>query len=126
MNGVDYIRSAVTERGLICDVQEQSDGGAYDNGDYTTVDTVTVAIFDPSSTFSVVSEGGDDDVSLVGLVVPDTNADGNRVEHVGVNQRLVPQNATGQQYRVETKDGHPNDVDPDVWRLGLAKANQSD
>jgi len=124
MDALDYIRSAVTEQTITCDVLREDNDSAY-SSEPQKVDEVDVAIFAPSASSQVVVEGSGEDTSLSGYVVPETDTDGNMVEYVTVNDMLRPQSNTERLYTVRTKVGRPNELDPDLWELGLERANAS-
>lgn len=126
MDALDYMRTSVTDQSVRCDVRRDQSSDSYSGPDYSTVGEVDVAIFDPSSSSVVVTEGSGEDTSLTGLVVPAYDTDGNLNERVHVNDRLRPQSNTAKLYEVRVKDGLPNEIDPDLWRLGLEHANQSE
>jgi hypothetical protein len=124
MDAVDYIRTDVNEQAETCDVLRDTSSHSYDGEDDSKADEVDVAIFAPNSNATVVVEGTDDDTSLTGLVVPDEQSDGSITHHVQVGDVLRPQTNTAKRYNVRVKDGIPNDLAPELFRLGLEHANQ--
>ncbi len=124
MDALSYIQSDIEEQSVACDVL-RDDGGGYNGGNYSKVDTIDVAIHSPSSSSEVVVEGSGEETSLTGKVVPDYDSNGNLLSHVQVNDRLRPQEHSGKLYEVRVKDGVPNELNPDIWRLGLEHANSS-
>lgn len=123
MDTLNYVTASVRENSRRFDVY-RGQGSTY-NGSTEKVDAVDAWVFDPTSTSISVVEGTDEDTSLTGLVVPSYDADGGLVERVHVNDELRLQSNTAKRYLVATKDGVPNELDPELWRLGLSHANSS-
>lgn len=98
--------------------------GAYEST-MQQVDEVDVHLYAPSSSHSVVLEGAGEETGLTGLVIPDRDANGDIIEHVYNNDELRLKSDESVRYNVLVKDGVPDDLDPDLWRLGLEKANTS-
>lgn len=122
MNAEDYLRSAIGDGTRTFEVWRRGDsGGAYES-DFSQVDTVPVHVHSPTSTSQVVTEGSGQETDFTGLVVPDRDASGTVVHHVEVNDQL---RADGHRFDVRVKEGIPNDLDPEYFRLGLARANDS-
>lgn len=124
MDALDAIVASVTDQRITCDVYRDDSTSAY-GGDPSKVGTVDVAIFEPSSSSEVVVEGSGQDTSLTGLVVPTHDSNGDLVHDVEVNDELRVQSNEAKRYDVRVKDGVPNELDPDMWRLGLERANAS-
>lgn len=121
MDALDAIHSCLNEQTVTCAVYRQSDDGPYD-GDMTQVGTVDVAMSAPSPQAQVVIEGSMEDTSLVGHLVPEYDTSGTLIETIHVNDELRPQN-TETRYAVRTKVGVPNELSPELWELGLERAN---
>jgi hypothetical protein len=127
MDTLDYIHDAITEQAIACDIFRPDDSAAvYDDSLVDTGSSVEIAISDPSSTSVVQTEGVGEDISLVGHVVPQTDQNGQLTEVLHVGDQLVPQSAPEKAYDVRTKDGVPNELDPEIWQVGLERANASE
>lgn len=128
MDALDYIHNTITEQSVTCDVLRPADDGStvYDDGFTETGERVNVAVFQPSSSSTVTTEGTGQDVSLTGHLVPSYDKNGDLTVVVEVGDRLRVTDNTAKQYEVRTKDGVPNDLDPEVWQLGLEPANSSE
>jgi hypothetical protein len=124
MDALQFLVTDVTDQAVTCDVYRDTSSDAY-GGSKTKVDSVDVAIFAPSSSSQVVVEGSGDETSFTGLVVPERDENDDLVESVHVNDELRVQGNTEKRFDVRVKDGVPNDLDPELWRLGLDKANSS-
>jgi hypothetical protein len=122
MDATAYIQSDVAEMAITMDVYRKEDSGAY-SGDFTKVGAADVHVFNPSSQQQVVVEGSGEETSMTGLKLPEYDIDDNLVEPVHVNDQL---RVGGKRYDVRVKEGIPNEIDPDLWRLGLDTANTSD
>jgi hypothetical protein len=122
MNALDAIHDCVDAQAKTCAVYRDTDDGPYDS-DRTQVDTVDVAFSSPSAQSQVVIEGSFEETSVVGHLVPEYDTDGALVHTVEVNDELRVSDA--QRYRVETKVGVPNEVEPELWELGLQRANET-
>lgn len=121
---LDEMRIAVEEQSVTCDIYRSSSSGAYSNQS-ATGDTVDIAIFSPTSSSEIVVEGSGQETSMTGLIVPQYDANDNLVETVQVNDELRLQSDGSKRYDVKVKEGHPNEIDPELWRLGLDRANAS-
>jgi hypothetical protein len=127
MDTLDYIHDAITEQAIACDIFRPDDSAAvYDDSLVDTGSSVEIAISDPSSTSVVQTEGVGEDISLVGHVVPQTDQNGQLTEVLHIGDQLVPQSAPEKAYNVRTKDGVPNELDPEIWQLGLERSNESE
>lgn len=127
MDALDYIRTDVKRQSVQCTVFNPDDGStAYNDGFTDTGETIPVAIFQSSSSSQVTTEGTGQDTSLTGHLVPQTDANGDRKTVVTVGDRLQLQSNTAKQYEVRTKDGVPNDIEPELYQLGLEPANSSE
>jgi hypothetical protein len=123
MDALDAIRGCLTEQTVTCDIYHPSGDGPYEGDLVDTGETVDVAIVSPTSQSQLVVEGSGQETSLVGHVVPEYS--NNRLqERVFVNDQLRPHN-TGKRYDVRTKDGVPSPLEPELWQLGLERANAS-
>lgn len=126
MDATAFIQSDVTALADTFDVYRVDDNdtsSAYDNGTFTDTGVdVHVRVHSPSSQQQVVAEGSGQETSYTGFLVPEYDVDGNLAHNVEVNDQL---RMNGKRYDVVVKDGIPNDHDPEIWRLGLDKANQS-
>jgi hypothetical protein len=120
MDALDAIHDCVDAQAMTCAVYRDTDDGPYDD-DLTQVDTVDVAFSSPSAQSQVVIEGSFEETSVVGHIVPAYDTDGALVQSVHVNDELRVSDT--QRYRVETKVGVPNEVEPELWELGLQRAN---
>lgn len=120
MDTLDAIQNSVRDQSVTCNVYRDTDDGPYDSG-HTQVDTVAVAFSSPSAQSQVVIEGSFEETSVVGHIVPAYDSDNTLVHTVEVNDELRVSDA--QRYRVETKVGIPNEIDPELWELGLQRAN---
>jgi len=123
MDTEDYFQCSVTEQSYEFAVWEQGDS-SYDSEMTDTGQTVQMAVSDVNSQFSVTTEGADQDVSYRGLIEPTYSDDGSIESVVDVTDELRRVNGQ-QRYVVETKSGRPNDIDPELWEVGLRRANQS-
>lgn len=122
MDALQFIQSDLTQQAVTCDVRREDSG--YSSDGETVVDTTEVAIFAPASSSQVVVEGSDEATSYTGLAVPQTDSNGQLTEVIEVGDVLAPQN-TGKRYRVRVKEGVPNSMAPELWRLGLDRDNAS-
>jgi len=120
MHTLQYIHSRLSNQATTCDIVREP-SNSYD-GEQTSVGTVDVTIHAPTSSSQVVVEGADENTSLSGLVTPPETGD----LDIQVGDTLIPQTDTSKRYRIETIDGHPTDLDPDIYELGLSRANASD
>lgn len=122
---LDEMRIVVEEQSVTCDIYRSSSSGAYSNS-AATGDTVDVAIFAPTSSSEIVVEGSGQETSMTGLLIPQYDATASLVETVEVNDELRLQSDGSKRYDVRVKEGHPNEIDPELWRLGLDRANVSE
>jgi hypothetical protein len=90
------------------------------------VGTIDVTVFEPSSQQRVTIEGTSEDTSLTGLAVPQYDNNGDLQHVVEVSDRLKPQSRPERQYEVRAKNGLPNELDPELWQLGLDVATSSE
>jgi len=119
MNAREYIVTDVADRATTCDIYRSDSDGVY-NSDYERVGETAVYIFSASSTTTISIEGSGQDTSLVGLTTPSYGRQGKLVHDVEVNDQL---RVNDRQYRVETKDAIGDELDPQLWQLGLERAN---
>lgn len=120
MDALDYIRTTVNDDAVTCDIYRSSESGSYSGPDHTdTGETVQVAIFAPSSSAQIVTEGVEADTSLTGLVVPETDESGNIQQTVQVTDQLRVSDNTVKRYSVRSVTGVPNDLEPELFRVGL-------
>jgi len=126
MDPMDYIHTDLTDQSVTCAVYRSSGSGVYNDGLSDTGETVEVTLSEPSSSSVSHVEGIDEDTSLVGQVVPEYDDNGDLTERLEVNDELRAIAYEGKRYEVSTKDGIPNELDPEIWALGLEPANQSD
>jgi|APHM01.1.fsa_nt_gi hypothetical protein len=126
MDGLDAIRREVATQSHQMSVWRQQSKTTYGSDDRTNVGTAYVSVSEPSSSSTVEAEGTDSTITLVGYVDPSyaPYGEANRVD-VQVTDELRLTANEAQRYVVETRDGLPNDLDAEVIRLGLRKANQS-
>lgn len=125
MDALTFMQADVTSQAVTCNVYDSTSERQYGGGGKTKVDQVDVAIFAPSSSSEVVVEGSGQETSFTGLVVPRYGPDGTLIHHVDVNQELRVAADESKRYEVRVKEGVPNDLDPEIWRLGLERANDS-
>lgn len=114
------IQYHVTDQAVTCDIYRADDSDVYDES-MSQVGTVEVAISDATSTSQLVVEGMDNEISVVGHVVP-TYTNNSLDDPLRVGDELRPQ-ATAQRYDVQTKVGVPNEIEPELWVLGLDRAS---
>jgi len=125
MDALEAILGCVNRQAVTCDIYRDTGNGPYDDTLSDTGETVDIAIFAPNSQSQVVVEGSGQETSFTGHIVPEYDANGNLVDPVRVNDELRPQNTT-KRYDVRVKDGVPNEMDPEIWQLGLDRANASE
>lgn len=123
MDVLDYFASSVKNQAYTFDVYRNTGGNSYSE-EKQKVGEVTVSISDRSSQSQTTVEGSDESVNFKGLLNPQYDENGTLTEVVFVNDELWRQNGE-QRYVVKTKDGRPNDIEPDLWELGLDRANSS-
>jgi len=121
MDAIDYFNAEITDQSHAVTVHRETGGTSYD-ASREQVDTVRMSVTDLSAQSSTVTEGTDQDISYRGLLNPHYNTDGELTTVVKVGDELRVADGV-RRYRVETKVGRPNDIDPDVWELGLSRAN---
>jgi hypothetical protein len=119
MDALTYIQTDVVDQAVVFDVYRPTSDGAYD-GDFESAGTASVAVFSPSSRHEVSVEGSDDPASYTGLMTVSRNADGD-IEHVVQQDDQLRHN--GHRYDVVVKEGVPNPINPELWRLGLDEAS---
>lgn len=122
MDALSYIKTDVADMAVTMDVYRKDDSGAY-SGDWTLVDTKNVHVFAPSSSSRVVVEGSGQETSLTGLTLPTYDTNDTLVDVIHVNDQL---RYNGKRYDVRVKDGLPNELDPELWKLGLDRANATE
>lgn len=122
MDVVDYLRSTVNQQGVVCDVLRDTTTGSYGSDSTSKVDEVTVSIV-ADRTNQSLPESMDVDTSIYGLYAPQFDANGDLKHVVEVNDTLRVQQNTAKRYSVVAKDGLPNDIEPELWGLGLAHVN---
>lgn len=122
MDALSYIKTDVADMAVTMDVYRKDDSGAY-SGEWTPVDTKDVDVFSPSSSASVVVEGSGQETSLTGLTLPTYDTNDTLVDVIHVNDQL---RYNGKRYDVRVKDGLPNELDPELWKLGLDRANTTE
>ena len=64
-------------------------------------------------------------MSYVGRLLPEYAQHSETTATVGVNDELHQQDGP-RQYVVQTKTGRPNDITPEMWEIGLERANTDD
>lgn len=124
MDAVSLMQSTVDRESVLMDVYRNTSTGSYDTSK-SSVGTVNVAVFSPTSSSQMVTEGSGQDTSLVGLAEP-VYTGGDLLPAVEVNDELRIQSQSEKRYIVKTKDGYPNDIDAELVRLGLEPANSSE
>jgi hypothetical protein len=118
MDVVDYYRGEIRNQGQWLDVYRQTGNTSYDS-EKSAVGKVCLSVSAPSSSSEVNTEGTDQSVSMVGLIDPTDQRSTDL--HVGDELRTRPDGQ--RRYRVETRDGLPNDFDTEIVRVGLSKRN---
>ena len=122
MDAVDWFHQSISQDTYEFAVYEG--GNSYSDELTATGDTVEIAISDVSTQSSVVTEGTEQNVSYRGTYVPIYDPTGSLKDVVTVGNELHRQNGQ-QKYVVRTKVGRPNEIDPELWYLGLDRANSS-
>lgn len=125
MDPVDYIRSRVEDEADTYDIYRVDDSGPYNSDPSDTGNDGDIWVFSPTSSGQVVTEGTDQETSFTGLMVPQTDNNGNLKEVVEIGDELRLQSNSQRRYEVRTKDGLHDNVDPDLWQFGLERANAS-
>lgn len=125
MNLTTYLASEVSENAVTYNVYRDTSKRDYGSGELTKVDAVEVWVFDPTSSSQVVVEGSGQETSYIGFAISDFDANGDVVHHVEVNDELRVASDESKRYEVRVKDALPNDTDPELWRMGLERANPS-
>ncbi len=123
MDAVDWFHQSINDDTYSFAVHE-SGGNSYSGDTTATGETVNVAISDVSTQSSVVTEGTEQNVSYRGTYVPLYDASDNLKTVVEVGNELHHENGQ-QKYVVRTKVGRPNEITPELWYLGLDRANNS-
>jgi len=124
MDILDIMQSTVGRETVLMDVYRNTSTGSY-SSERTSVGTVSVSVFAPTSSSQVVTEASQQDSSLTGLAEPAPDGS-DPLPAVKVNDELRVQSSPEKRYTVETKDGYPSDIDPELVRLGLEPANSSE
>lgn len=124
MDALAYIHDDVSRQAVTCEIWRDQSDGPYDDSLSDTGETVDVAIFSPTSQSQVVAEGSGQEATFVGVLVPEEGRDGTLQDPVRLNDQLRPV-GSARRYDVRTKDGVPNDLNPELWQLGLDRANSS-
>jgi len=124
MDALDFMQATVDSESMLMGVYRNTSNNSYDSSK-SSVGTVSVAVFAPTSSSEVVTEGSGQDTSLVGLCEP-AHSNGDLLPAVQVNDELRVQANPEKRYLVKTKDGYPNDLDAELVRLGLEPSNSSD
>jgi hypothetical protein len=122
MDALQFYREEVDRQAYTAAVYRADGTSSYESTSMQQVGQIAVSISDATSVSETVTEGSDEDTSLRGLTTPTYDANGNLTETVAVNDELRLTNAP-RRYTVTTKNGIPNDIDPEVWELGLERAN---
>jgi len=121
MDTLDAIHDSITDQAVWCDVYRDTSDGPYSDDTDTNVNTVKVAFSSPTAQSQVVVEGSFEETSVVGHVVPEYDTDGTLVQSVHVNDELRVDDT--HRYDVTTVVGIPNEIEPELWELGLQRAN---
>ena len=121
MDALDYFHSSITEQAVACDVYRSTGGNSYTD-DTGHVGVVYIAISDTSAQSETVIEGTDQSVSYIGRYVPSDSPYSNSTVDVYPSDELRLQDSE-QRYVVQTKSGRPNDITPELWEVGLDRAN---
>lgn len=125
MDALAYIHDDVSRQAVTCAIWRDTSDGPYDDSLSDTGETVDVAISSPTSQQQVVAEGSGQEATFVGVLVPEEGRDGTLQDPVRLNDQLRPV-GSARRYDVRTKDGVPNDLNPEIWQLGLDRANSSE
>ena len=122
MDALQYLQSTVTHQAHTFAVYTQDGNNSYNSEYSDTGETVEMSVSDMSGSGETVTEGSDQSVSYRGTLNPSYDNNGDLTETVGVNDELRAVDGN-QRYVVKTKTGIPNDIDPEVWQVGLQRAN---
>lgn len=119
MLAVDYLLSETERNERSCTVYRTSGNQSYDS---TTEDVGETAIwlFDASASSNVVTEGTEEETSFTGMLRPSVDLPNG----VHIADELQFDGHPERRYEVRTKVGIPTELDPDVWQLGIERANQ--
>ena len=119
MRAVDYLLSETKEKETTCSVYRTSGSQSYDSTTENVGETV-IWLFDASASSNVVTEGTEEETSFTGMLRPSADLQ----DGVRVGDELQFEGHPERRYEVRTKVGIPTELDPDVWQLGIERANQ--
>jgi len=122
MDATDYINSEVNGG---FEFAVFRGGNSYSGGMEDTGDRVIVDVTEAASQAADNVEGSSQDVSFRGLLNPSYDDSGGLTDVVKVNDELRLVGNKEIRYVVQTKQGQPNDIDPELWNLGLDRANST-
>jgi len=125
MNITSYATSQIDANAVVCHVYRDTSERDYGGDSLTQVDIVDVWIFAPESSSQVVVEGNGQETSFTGFAHVDTDTDGDIIHHAEINDELRVAGNEAKRYEVRVKDGLPNEIEPQMWRFGLERANDS-
>lgn len=114
-----HIQSRISEDAYTFTVYRTDDNGAYTDS-FTEVGQSDILVLDASGSQLAALEGVGQDVSTVGLAIPEDS------ETVQPNDQLRRGENESRRYDVETKVGIPNEFEPVVYQFGLRRANASE
>ena len=123
MDPLEAITNSVAQQAVTCDVYRNTSNGPYEDAT-SPVDTAEIAFSAPSAQSQVVIEGSFEETSLVGHIVPEYDGSGALIKPVHVNDELRPQDSE-HRYDVRTVVGVPSEVGPELWEIGVMRANAS-
>ncbi len=118
MLAVDYLLSETKSNETGCTVYRTTGGQSYDNSAKKVGETA-IWLFDASASSNVVTEGTEEETSFTGLLRPSRDLQ----DGVQVADELQFDDHPERRYEVRTKVGVPTELDPDVWQLGIERAN---
>jgi len=122
MDAVDWFHQSVNDDAYSFAVYEG--GNSYSDEKTATGETINITVSDVATQSSVVTEGTEQNVSYRGTYVPMYDASGSLKTVVEVGNELHRENGE-QKYVVRTKVARPNEINPELWYLGLDRANNS-
>lgn len=119
MLAVDYLLSETKDNETACTVFRTSGSQSYDSTSEDVGETA-IWLFDASASSNVVTEGTEEETSFTGMLRPSVDLQ----DGVQVADELQFDGHPERRYEVRTKVGIPTELDPDVWQLGIERANQ--
>lgn len=127
MNTTDYLHAEVRREAKSFSVYRDTTNRTYGTDGLTKIGAIPLWLFDGSATSSVVVEGTEEDTAFTGLLRPsaDLTTDGDGPDGVSVADELRLRDSPQKRFEVRTKVAVPTAFDPDVYRLGVDRANDS-